>query len=86
MAGPLEEGKMSLAVQASFTFTNFDRKVDKASSMTCWNENHSADNFVLACIIRLHTTTLKRCMLPPASSDRESLKENEWLEREAVQN
>ena len=41
MADPLEEGKMSLPVRASFTFTTFDRKVGVASSVTGWSENHS---------------------------------------------
>ena len=80
MADSLEEGKISLPVQAAFIFASFDRKVGIASSMTGWSENHSANILVSAFMIRLHTTTLKRCILLPLSSDRESLEENEWRE------
>ena len=81
MAGHLKEGKTSLPVQPSFTFTCFDLKVGIASSMTGWSESYNADNLVLAFMIRLNATTLERCKLLRLPSDRTSLEENEWQER-----
>ena len=53
--------------------------------MTGWTENHSADDLVSACMIRLYTDTLKRCMLLSLPTDRGSLEENEWREKGAFQ-
>ena len=60
MADSLEEGKISLPVQAAFIFTSLDRKVGIASSTTgrSESENHSANNLASAFMIRFHTTTL----------------------------
>ena len=53
--------------------------------MTGWSENHSVDNLVSTFIIRLQAINLKHYKLLPLSSNRKSLKETRWREREDLQ-